>query len=588
MSFIGNPQDVLTTSSTMNGQFSPEAAVAEQALNRKRLIANLLMQQGLQGAPAGQMVGRFYVPSSPLQGASHLLQAGLGAYLGNRINDEQQELAKSDNADREKIIQTYLDAMQPKQVMDQPPAAPPAAMPPQAPPPMPDQQGQGMPTEQFRGIAPRPEGPYSGEVGAAAMPETGIQSAAPPIPAPMRDSIAGQENMRGLDMSNVQPADMSQFASPAGAPTEAPLPPPPLPAAPPMPAPQPTMRTIEQSPEDRYAAIVKLATSKHPTLQRFGLAELQRMQQEYEHKRNQTNLDRAYGLDEKKLAATTDLTKATQASTDAYRQAQLGTQLTGIGINAQHNRTLEDIAKQNADTTASHNKAAEALQRYNAETQRLQLNQGKVPPGYRATKDGALEAIPGGPADTKLQGVFNQDAAQLNSSSANLDRLSSTVNQLLNHSGIEGITGIRGKIPDIPGTDAANARALLNTLKSQVAFDVLQDMRNNSKTGGALGNVSDAEGKRLENNLAALDTAQSTPALKKQLQDIISFSNGAKERLRDAFNLKHNKEARMAPSSAPSSGEASLSALPQGAKQIGTSGGKPVYQTPDGKKFIGE
>lgn len=28
--------------------------------------------------------------------------------------------------------------------------------------------------------------------------------------------------------------------------------------------------------------------------------------------------------------------------------------------------------------------------------------------------------------------------------------------------------------------------------------------------------------------------------------------------------------------------------LPAGSKQIGTSGGKPVYQTPDGKKFIGE
>lgn len=31
-----------------------------------------------------------------------------------------------------------------------------------------------------------------------------------------------------------------------------------------------------------------------------------------------------------------------------------------------------------------------------------------------------------------------------------------------------------------------------------------------------------------------------------------------------------------------------LDTLPAGAKQIGTSGGKPVYQTPDGKKFIGE
>lgn len=31
-----------------------------------------------------------------------------------------------------------------------------------------------------------------------------------------------------------------------------------------------------------------------------------------------------------------------------------------------------------------------------------------------------------------------------------------------------------------------------------------------------------------------------------------------------------------------------LKSLPQGAKQIGTSGGKPVYQSPDGKKWIGE
>lgn len=34
--------------------------------------------------------------------------------------------------------------------------------------------------------------------------------------------------------------------------------------------------------------------------------------------------------------------------------------------------------------------------------------------------------------------------------------------------------------------------------------------------------------------------------------------------------------------------QSTLGSLPSGAKQIGTSGGKPVYQTPDGKKFIGE
>lgn len=37
-----------------------------------------------------------------------------------------------------------------------------------------------------------------------------------------------------------------------------------------------------------------------------------------------------------------------------------------------------------------------------------------------------------------------------------------------------------------------------------------------------------------------------------------------------------------------SSVRARINALPPGARQIGTSGGKPVYQTPDGKKFIAE
>lgn len=36
------------------------------------------------------------------------------------------------------------------------------------------------------------------------------------------------------------------------------------------------------------------------------------------------------------------------------------------------------------------------------------------------------------------------------------------------------------------------------------------------------------------------------------------------------------------------SGGSVLTELPQGAQQIGTSGGKPVYQTPDGKKFVQE
>lgn len=172
---------------------------------------------------------------------------------------------------------------------------------------------------------------------------------------------------------------------------------------------------------------------------------------------------------------------------------------------------------------------------------------GKPPSGYRRTLDGDLEAIPGGPADLKKQGQFNSDTAALNSSFAGFDRLASAANELLSSPGLGGITGLRGKLPNVPGGDAANAQALLDTLKSQVAFGVLQDMRNNSKTGGALGNVSDAEGKRLEANLAALDRSQSLEQFKASLRKVIEYADQAKDRMRESFNMKHGDGGQIEP-----------------------------------------
>ncbi len=173
-------------------------------------------------------------------------------------------------------------------------------------------------------------------------------------------------------------------------------------------------------------------------------------------------------------------------------------------------------------------------------------SEGKPPSGYRTTADGNLEPVPGAPADFKMQQQFTKDAGALEGITADLDRLGSAAKQLKDHPGLPRITGIMGKIPNIPGSDAANAEGLLGTLKSQTAFSVLQTMRNNSKTGGALGQVSDKEGQLLQDNLAALDKAQSTEAYKKALQQIIDYTDGAKTRTQRAYDLKW---ATKAPSS---------------------------------------
>lgn len=148
-----------------------------------------------------------------------------------------------------------------------------------------------------------------------------------------------------------------------------------------------------------------------------------------------------------------------------------------------------------------------------------------------------------------------QAQAALSDASSNLDRLADTARRVMQHPGLTGITSWQAKIPDVPGSEAANARAELVALKSQVGFGVLQAMRNASKTGGALGSVSDSEGQRLENNLAALEQSQSPEAFRANLQRIIDYTTQAKSRLNTAYNQAYGgQRATSAAPTAPQPG----------------------------------
>ena len=70
----------------------------------------------------------------------------------------------------------------------------------------------------------------------------------------------------------------------------------------------------------------------------------------------------------------------------------------------------------------------------------------------------------------------------------------------------------------LPTTEARQLKGRVETLQSALAFDRLQQMRDESKTGGALGNVSNVELGLLGANLAALDPASGDFA--QQLQKV--------------------------------------------------------------------
>lgn len=99
------------------------------------------------------------------------------------------------------------------------------------------------------------------------------------------------------------------------------------------------------------------------------------------------------------------------------------------------------------------------------------------------------------------------------------DRTVQSVDELMGK--VNGWTAGRGSLLSaIPETDARDFAASLNTLKANIAFNELTAMREASKTGGALGQVSNIELQLLESALGALDPGQKPAALKAQLQKI--------------------------------------------------------------------
>ena len=70
------------------------------------------------------------------------------------------------------------------------------------------------------------------------------------------------------------------------------------------------------------------------------------------------------------------------------------------------------------------------------------------------------------------------------------------------------------------GTPAADFRNLTDTIKSNIGFDRLQKMRDDSPTGGALGQVSEMELRLLNSALGSLDQSQSPSQMRENLMRI--------------------------------------------------------------------
>lgn len=173
---------------------------------------------------------------------------------------------------------------------------------------------------------------------------------------------------------------------------------------------------------------------------------------------------------------------------------------------------------------------------------RTNIDTGTVPQGYQAVRDeqGRLvryEPVPGGPADTTK---LNEKAAVNTQRSVNivLEDVDRAVSAIENNPTLT--TGIIGNwSKGVGGTPANKVNNLLQTIRANSAFDRLQQMREASPTGGALGAVSDSELGLLQNAIGSLEQSNDSEDLVYNLrrvqriyEDIINGPEGAK-RLRE-------------------------------------------------------
>ncbi|MFS1564177.1 MAG: phage DNA ejection protein [Candidatus Arsenophonus phytopathogenicus] len=120
-----------------------------------------------------------------------------------------------------------------------------------------------------------------------------------------------------------------------------------------------------------------------------------------------------------------------------------------------------------------------------------------------------------------------------------LDRLAQEAKAIRDNPSLWRTTGVPGRFYNFPGSAADDIDAQLASLRSQTGFAVLQAMRDASKTGGALGNVSNFEVQQLQANLGNISGKQSTEVMRKNLDKIINYAQGAKKRVNDAFKRNY-------------------------------------------------
>lgn len=153
---------------------------------------------------------------------------------------------------------------------------------------------------------------------------------------------------------------------------------------------------------------------------------------------------------------------------------------------------------------------------------------GTIPAGYQVVEEGGITKmtpIPGSEAEKKLKSQEEKikKSATLESRAAKTvqGKIQKLKDKIESQGTFSPVTGALSQIiPDIAAQKRVDAEKLKETIVANIGFDRLQQMREASPTGGALGAVSERELSNLQSVMGNLDFAQSEEQILDTLDEI--------------------------------------------------------------------
>jgi len=149
---------------------------------------------------------------------------------------------------------------------------------------------------------------------------------------------------------------------------------------------------------------------------------------------------------------------------------------------------------------------------------------GTIPQGWQLNYDDqgrpvSMTPIPGGPAEREQQKAKEQAKSKRAQTERYADVVTEDIDRALGivEKANVPVTGVGSYLSSIPGTPARDLKGLVDTIRANVGFDRLQQMRDASPTGGALGQVSELENRLLQATLGNLELSQSEEQFKRNL-----------------------------------------------------------------------